>query len=52
MGARLKQESAEIQNASNRTGNLIQSQVQKSSNKAMVGKSDLYNKKKKFIWDV
>ena len=43
MGQRLKQGSQEIRDVSNRTGNLIQSQVQNASNKAMNLKSKLSN---------
>ena len=40
MGARLKQGSQEIQDASNRTGSLVRSQVQNASNQAMMAKSN------------
>ena len=43
MGQRLKQGSQEIRNASNRTGSLLQSQVQNASNKAMNLKNNLTN---------
>ena len=43
MGQRSKQGSQEIRDASNRTGSLIQSQVQNASNKAMMLKNDLSN---------
>jgi len=41
MGQRLKQGSQEIQDASNRTGSLIRSQVQNASNQAMMAKGQL-----------
>ena len=43
MGQRLKQGSQEIQNASNRTGSLLNSQVQNATNKAMMAKSNFSN---------
>ena len=43
MGQRLKQGSQEIQDASNRTGSLIRSQVQNASNQAMMAKGNLSN---------
>ena len=43
MGQRLKQGSEQIRDASNRTGSLIQSQVQNACNKAMNLKSNLSN---------
>ena len=43
MGQRLKQGSQEIRDASNRTGSLLQSQVQNATNKAMMAKSNLSN---------
>ena len=43
MGQRLKQGSQEIQDASNRTGSLIRSQVQNASNQAMQQKGNLSN---------
>jgi hypothetical protein len=43
MGQRLKQGSQDLRNVSNRTGNLIQSQVQNTSNKAMNLKNNLSN---------
>ena len=43
MGQRLKQGSQEIQDASNRTGSLIRSQVQNASNQAMMAKNQLSN---------
>ena len=43
MGQRLKQGSQEIRDASNRTGSLLQSQVQNATNKAMMAKSNFSN---------
>ena len=43
MGQRLKQGSQEIRDASNRTGSLLQSQVQNAINKAMMAKSSFSN---------
>ena len=43
IGARLKQGSSEIKDASNRTGSLIRSQVQNASNQAMQQKGNLSN---------
>jgi ElaB/YqjD/DUF883 family membrane-anchored ribosome-binding protein len=43
MGQRLKQGSQEIRDVSNRTGSLLQSQVQNATNKAMMAKSNLTN---------
>jgi gas vesicle protein len=43
MGQRLKQGSQEIQDASNRTGSLVRSQVQNASNQAMMAKGQLSN---------
>lgn len=43
LGQRLKQGSQEIQDASNRTGSLIRSQVQNASNQAMMAKGQLSN---------
>ena len=43
MGQRLKQGSEQIRDASNRTGSLIRSQVQNSSDKAMMLKNTLSN---------
>ena len=43
MGQRLKQGSQQLKDASNRTGSLIQSQVQNASNKAMNLKINLSN---------
>jgi ElaB/YqjD/DUF883 family membrane-anchored ribosome-binding protein len=43
MGQRLKQGSQEIRDASNRVGNLVQSQVQNASNQAMMAKGRLSN---------
>jgi ElaB/YqjD/DUF883 family membrane-anchored ribosome-binding protein len=43
MGQRLKQGSQEIRDASNRTGSLLQSQVQNATDKAMMAKSNLSN---------
>ena len=43
MGQRLKQGSQEIRDASNRTGSLLNSQVQNATNKAMMAKSNFSN---------
>ena len=43
MGQRLKQGSQEIRDASNRTGSLLQSQVQNATNRAMMAKSNFSN---------
>ena len=43
MGQRLKMGSQEIRDASNRTGSLIQSQIQNASDKAMMAKNNLSN---------
>ena len=43
MGQRLKMGSQEIKDASNKTGSLIQSQIQNASNKAMMAKNNLSN---------
>ena len=44
MGQRLKQGSQEIRDASNRVGNLVQSQIQNAFNQAMMAKGQLSNK--------
>ena len=43
MGQRLKQGSQEIRDASNRTGSLLDSQVQNATNRAMMAKSNFSN---------
>ena len=43
MGQRLKQGSQEIRDASNRTGSLLNSQVQNATNRAMMAKSNFSN---------
>ena len=43
MGQRLKQGSQEIRDASNRVGNLVQSQVQNASNQALMAKNNISN---------
>ena len=49
MGQRLKQGSQEIQDASNRTGSLVRSQVQSASNQAMMAKGQLSNQIKNSV---
>ena len=43
IGRRLKQGSQELQDASNRTGSLVRSQIQSASNQAMMAKGQLSN---------